>query len=58
MKIIYYIKLFFNTMNTNVHFVSAGPHHPLFMPALIGAVSVAATLLLLLLVVSYKWKQV
>lgn len=33
-------------------------HQPIFTPPLIGALSAAATLFLLLLVVFYKWRQV
>lgn len=39
-------------------FCFPGGRHTAFMPALIGAVSTAAILFLLLLVVFYKWRQV
>lgn len=38
--------------------VYAGPPEAFFTPALIGAVSTAGVLFLLLLVAMYKWKQV
>lgn len=47
----------FPVSNSGLHFSSGGPE-TLFTPSLIGAVSTAGVLLLLLLVALYKWKQV
>lgn len=54
--------VFYSASRMNQHknapFYFSGKLHTAFMPALIGAVSTAAILFLLLLVVFYKWRQV